>query len=214
MGITCDTCSSSSAKVRDTPGTRRTTKRPGKKVPTATHDDSDSEYDTDADDGENGAVPQLPDTQSQLAQVAKFKELVCKSSDEDKAIALADKYHAIDLRSVSFPKGFDCLRMATRNEMPKLVLFLLEEGHSVKSICKIANVLYVVGILRYAHCKISIDKQYRTIIHSNDARIEGFVHVVSYTAQHNEWYHEREGIAFCCEIWESCHLRIAVAIWR
>ena len=65
--------------------------------------------------------------------IAQFKECVL-SRAEDKAIALVDQYHAIDLIFVKFPDGFNCLQMAVKKELPKLVLFLLEEGHSVKFI--------------------------------------------------------------------------------
>ena len=129
MGTTCERCSdtapTSTAKVRDTQAKRPTTKRRKKlKRPPKTNTQS-SGYDTDDDDGE--ISPHV------VRAISQFKEFI-KSGAEDKAIALVDQHHDIDFLSVKFPKGFDCLQMAVRNEMPKLVLFLLEEGHSVKFI--------------------------------------------------------------------------------
>ena len=135
MGTTCSTtcevCSegpASTAKVRDTQAKRTTTKRSKRNVKaqqTSHHHDYDSGYDTDDADGE--ISPRID------RAISQFKEFI-KSGAEDKTIALVDQHHDIDLISVKFPKGFDCLQMAARNDMPKLVLFLLEEGHSVKYI--------------------------------------------------------------------------------
>ena len=129
MGACTTACGGNdTAKVHDINTQRRSNQRsPNKKlnVP-STADDSDSEYDTDDDEGRRG-----PKIQNEQA-MAKFKEYV-KSGSEDLAVLMVDQHHDFDPSSASFPKGFDCLQMACRNEMPKLVLLLLEEGHSVKT---------------------------------------------------------------------------------
>merc|ERR1719356_2142329 len=65
--------------------------------------------------------------------MAKFKEYI-KSGSDDLAVLLIDQHHDFDPMSVSFPKGFDCLQMACSHGMPKLVLLLLEEGHSATTV--------------------------------------------------------------------------------
>lgn len=78
-------------------------------------------------DGADGEInPRIAEARS------KFREFVT-ASNEDGAIALVDQNHDIDLLAEPFPRGDSCLHVAVKKGSAKLVLFLLEEGHSVKS---------------------------------------------------------------------------------
>ena len=111
-------------KVQDTESPQRRTKR--RKAPKhskKTRSEDDLMYDTDDDDGE--ATPIRHDVLSQFENAAK-------GSDEILAMSLIDQHHDVDWVSFIFHCKADCLRLAVRSELPRLVLFLLEEGLSVK----------------------------------------------------------------------------------
>ena len=79
-------------------------------------------------------VPSPPPQGSQSSEkvIAGFKDAI-KNGDESLANGYIEEYPDLDLFSISFENGDNCLQVAVRNSSYKLIYYLLNNAVSVKS---------------------------------------------------------------------------------
>jgi len=125
MGASNEGCCSDNNTTDSSTNTKR--RKIGKPDRLGAEDDDNSVTGSDAS---QGSLMHLMHTETQRGfAVTEFKQAIAKG-DEDKAMRLVEEYAEMDMLSVTFGDGGNCLHEAVKFKEYKVIVFLLENGVS------------------------------------------------------------------------------------